>query len=127
MNGDVHHFDRRAEDVNAKSIATRMDSLEATVHEKALPELQANTRLCADLHAAIFGKDQDDGLQMRVQEMHDVFTAARNAIRVFTAVGNGAVKAVELGGKVAKPLLWIALLFGSIITFVKTGVWQWPQ
>lgn len=117
----VHNFDRRASDVNVNALATRIGALEETVHDTVTPELRNNTRLCTDLHDAIFGKDQDDGLAMKVQEMHDIFNTARNGIRVFTSAGNAAVSLVELGGKIAKPMIWIGIVIAGGVAYWKTG------
>jgi hypothetical protein len=122
---EPHDFDRRVSDVNVAAISTELRALSETVHDRIGPALDDNTRICTDLRKAVFGHGDDDGLAMKVQEMHDVFTAGRNGMRVLSAVGNGVMWTIEKGGKIAKPLFWLALLVGSIVTYWKTG--NWPQ
>jgi hypothetical protein len=119
-----HAFDRRSTDANVSALGTRLHGIEDTVIEKVLPRLEENTRICTQLHEAVFGKGDDDGLMMKVQEMHDVFSRATNGIRVLSVMGNGIVKGIEIAGKVAKPLIYVAILVGAIIGFIKTGTWD---
>lgn len=120
----VHNFDRRASDVNVAALGTEIRALSETVHERIVPSLDDNTRICTQLREAVFGKNEDDGLAMKVQEMHDVFSKATNGMRVLAALGNGVVKGIEIGGKIAKPLIYIIMLIGALLGLVKGVPWD---
>lgn len=124
MGEDAHSFDRRGGDANVAALATRFKAIEETIHEKLALDLEHNTRVCTKLHDAVFGTQEDDGIAMKVQEMHDVFARATNGLRVLSAVGNGVIRTIEIAGKIAKPLIYIAMLVGAIVGLIKTGSWD---
>lgn len=124
MGTEAHNFDRRSQDANVAALGTRFKGIEDTIQEKLMPDLEHNTRVCTKLHDAVFGVSGDDGIAMKVQEMHDVFNAAKNGMRVLSAVGNGVVWCIEKGGRIAKPLFWLFVLAGAVIGFLKTGTWD---
>lgn len=121
---EAHNFDRREQDANVAALGTRLKGIEDTVHGKLIPDLEHNTRVCTKLHDAMFGSDGDDGIQMKVQEMHDAFTTMRNGMKVLSAMGNGVFWIIEKGGRAAKPLFWIIVLTGSLWTYISTGHWD---
>lgn len=51
----------------------------------------------------------------QTQEMYEVFSTAR-----------GGFQTLELIGKGAKPVLWIAAVLSAILVGAKTGVWKLP-
>lgn len=108
-----HKFDRRQEDVNVKSVAERVKAIEDHVHGAMMPELRANTILTKQMHA-------------RTEEMWEIFETTRNGFRVIASVGNAGMKVVEVGGKLAKPLLWIGALGAAIAAYFKSGHFQIP-
>jgi hypothetical protein len=142
-----HQFDRRQSDVNMRSLATQLKALENHVHETMTPELRANTRLTRQVHEAFFGKEGDDGmhakveamtealsgrgdepgLESKVDSMYEIFAAARNGLRMLSAIANFCVRAIEMLGRVAKPLLFIAALCAAVITYSRTGAWTMPD
>lgn len=114
MTVDDHQFNRRATDANYSALETRLSSLEAFVHEQIAPHLNRNTEMTAEIHA-------------KNDEMYTAFVTAKNAVRVVTAIGNGVIKTAEVGGKLAKPLLWMVLLSGAVWGYFSTGEWHWPK
>lgn len=69
----------------------------------------------------------------KVAEMYDAFAFARDGLqllskigRAVAKVGRGVARAIEFGGRMAKPLFWIAAVSAAGWTFAKTGVWQLP-
>lgn len=124
MGDEAHKFDRRQTDVNVAAVSTELRALSETVHERIAPALEDNTRICTQLREAIFGHNNEDGMQMKVEEMHDAFTTMRNGMKVVSALGNGVMWAIEVGGKIAKPLLWILALGAAIWGYLTTGHWS---
>jgi hypothetical protein len=125
---DDPHFDRRTGDVNVAALATRMNSLEGRVEvleektEANNRELRANTRLTMQVHEALFGREGDDddpGIRGKVKEMHDVFTGAKRGLQFLNSVA-------DAGARYGKPILYLVLICGAVVTFVKTGDFKWP-
>lgn len=129
-----HNFDRRHTDLRVDSLATRMTVLERHVFEVLTPavedskrELEENTKLTTRTNVLLEGTDDVQGMRGKVEDMHDVFTTARNAIRIVGRLGDWAVRTAEFSAKLSKPLFWTALLLGSIWGYFSTGEWHWPK
>lgn len=147
MSDDAHQFDRRKDDVNVASLANRVGMLEGRVevieHEMresnaglraANAEIRANTRLTeeahgwsSDVHQAVFGIEGRPGMSDRVDEMYEIFAAAREGLRLIGKAGRGAIKAAEVGGRLAKPLFWVAALGAASWAWWKTGSFTLPD
>ena len=105
MGDETHKFDRRTTDANLEAIGVRLQGLEGRVEvleqksEATNLELRANTELTRQTHR-------------KVEDIHDVLDAAR-----------GGFKLIEGAGRIAKPLLWVILLVGSVWGYIVTGHW----
>lgn len=125
---EEHRFDRRQSDANVASLATRIGCLESRVEVIELQgsenrmELRANTRICSQVHEALFGRDTDEepgGLQAKVREVHGVFKDAQRGLAMLS-------KVADTGARLGKPVAYLAMVSGALIVFVKTGTWKWP-
>lgn len=132
---DDRRFDRRRSDLRVDALDTRMKALEEHVFDVLTPmvkssarEMEANTALTEETHGWVAEvREELTGQRAQTTEMYDVFSAAKNAIHVMTKIGDGLVKAAEFGGKVARPLFWITLLFGSLWGYFTGGEFHWPR
>lgn len=104
-------FERRESDANWKAFNTRITSLESgqRIFEH---ELKGNTLLTKQTHEALMG---EEGVMVKVDEIHGFFTAAKGAFKVLEAMGRGA-----------KSLAFIAAAFAAIWGLVTTHKWIWP-
>lgn len=142
-----HHFDRRSTDVNVAALAVRVIGLEGRVEglegkaEQNNRELRANTVLTKQVHeavfgaeetslgvqqkvdqvhSAVFGRDEEDsGIKGKVEEVHDVFTEFKRGFALLNRVA-------DAGTRWGKPLFFVVLICGAIITYFKTGEWKLP-
>lgn len=117
---EPHNFDRRATDPHVSQLSLRMGALENRVESLEMEtrdnnrELRANTVLTQQTH-------------QRTEEMYEIFEPARNGFRMIGGVGNAGLKVIELGGKIAKPLIFIGALGVGVVAYFKTGSFQWPS
>lgn len=107
-------FNRRTQDANVDALRQQVKGLEDHVHGAMMPELRANTILTKQMHA-------------RTEEMWEVFESTRNGFRMIASIGNAGVKLIEVGGKIARPLVWIAALTVAGVGFLKTGQFTLPD
>jgi hypothetical protein len=118
MSGD-HHFDRRSSDGNVASLAIRVDALERRMETVEIEvrnnnrELAANTALTEEIHG-------------NTADMAEMFKATRNGFRMLAGAGNLGLKALETGGKIARPMFWIVAVGIATVAYVKTGTWTMP-
>ena len=111
--------DRQASDGNFASLNLRVSALESRMECVELEvqnnnrELAANTALTEEIHGKTF-------------EMYEIFDSTRNGFRMIGNIGNFGLRVIELGGKVAKPLLWIVALGAAGVAWVKTGTFTVP-
>jgi hypothetical protein len=105
------HVERRKTDAflteRVDSLATRMDAVEKWAESFELKmvnvgnEVKANTALTEEIHG-------------RTDDILEIVTAAR-----------GAIKVLEAAGKVAKPLLYVGGFAAAVWGFASTG--HWPK
>lgn len=112
--------DRLASDANFDALNIRVSALETRMEGVELEvknsnrELAANTALTEDIHGKTY-------------EMYEIFDSTRNGFRMLGNVGDFGLRAIEFGGKLAKPLLWIAALGVGAAAWVKTGNFTLPN
>lgn len=90
----------------------RLDQLERRFGAMEV-EIQTNTRITQEIRT-------------HTDEMYELFDGARNGFRMIGSLGNFGLKTIELGGKIAKPLIWIVALFGAILAYFKSGNFTLP-
>ena len=111
--------DRNASDANFDSLNIRVSALESRMESVEFEvksnnrELEANTALTEQIHGKTF-------------EMWEFFDSTRNGFRMIGKIGDFGLKVIEFGGKLAKPLLWIAAFTVAAAAWVKTGSFTLP-
>lgn len=133
--GDADHFNRRKGDVRFEALDIRMTALEKHVFHVLTPKIDrsaaaidANTAITEESHGWVGEmKDELAARRQQTDEMYEVFEFAKNGVRIVGKIGNGIMWAAEKGGKLAKPLFWMALFFGAAWAYLRTGVWTWPK
>jgi hypothetical protein len=115
----VDDFNRRNSDANVASLALRVDALERRMETVELEvrtnnrEIAANTALTEEIHG-------------NTADMAEMFKATRNGFRMLAGAANFGLKALETGGKVARPLFWMVAVGVAVVAYVKTGTWTMP-
>lgn len=132
---EVHHFDRRATDVNYRAVTVRLKALEDHVFdvltpmvEKGAHEIEANTALTEETHG--WTAELREGMTERREqtaEMYEVFVLAKNGVRVIGKIGDGIMWAADRSSRLAKPLGFLAILAGAAWHFLSGGGWHWPK
>lgn len=62
----------------------------------------------------------------KVTEMYDIFETARSFFTFLGKVGRAGLWLIEMGGRVAKPLFWIAAIGIGAVAWWKTGTFAMP-
>lgn len=122
-------FDRRKEDVNVAALALRVKGLEGRMElvEEGLKangdEMRENTKVTMRTNVHIEGTEQTLGIRAKVDEVYEIFDAARSGFRYLGRVGDW----MERNGKRA---FWIMACIIALGTYAKTGKWpalpDWP-
>lgn len=102
--------ERRKTDAKAHE---RLDALERRFGAMEV-EIQTNTRITQEIRA-------------HTDEMYELFDGARAGFRMLGSIGNAGLKVIQVGGKVARPLVWIAALLVAGVGFFKTGHFTLPD
>lgn len=130
---DDHQFNRRSSDANVMALAFRMGVMETRVEVLELQstelkrEMGANTKLTSQVHEAVYGRDEEKGLQAKVADMHEVFTTASKGFEYIGKSGDLLERALAKGEKIAKPVVWIAAAIAGFVWWWKTGEFKWPE
>lgn len=129
MSDGEGQFDRRKEDVNVAALALRVRGLEGRMElvERGLndnrTELRENTILTTRTNTLIEGAEGAPGLREKVDDVYEIFDAARSGFRILGKTGDW----MERNGKRA---FWILAVVLAIGTYMKTGKWPdlpaWP-
>lgn len=107
----------------------------ATPEEESIDEIwrkSVETRLAASETAAKILAEKHDHLAQAVtlnnaqtQHMFEIFMSIENAFKLIGKIYTFSHKVFSAIAKFAKPLVWIFGLFMAVITFIKTGAWNW--
>lgn len=110
--------DRRVHDKWRETVEQRLNSIDGRLEENAVA-LQTH----AVRHETLVKSVTLNNTQ--TQRMYEIFVPVENAFIMIGKAYNGAVWLFTKIAKLAKPLMWIFGLGIAIISFFKTGVWDW--
>lgn len=92
-------------------------------------QVDENTDITADTQE-LLNRD----VLVKVAEMYEAFAFARDGLQFLAKVGRGVASfgrgianVIEFGGRMAKPMFWIAALCAAAWAYAKTGTWSMPD